>query len=214
MTTEEREAAADEKPTRRRRKEARPAEIIEAGLAEFARHGFAAARLDDVARRAGVAKGTIYLYFPDKEALFLAAARSRVGPIFEKVVPMVEAFPGTTRELLRLLFATAHRQIVESDLKVILRIVIGEGERFPALTGFYYEEIVAKGRALLERIVQRGISRGEVRGGAAASLPLVIISPAIMAAIWRLAFERHASIPAEDFLAAHCDLVFDGLLVR
>jgi AcrR family transcriptional regulator len=203
---------AAEKPRRQRRKEARPAELIAAGLQEFAQHGYAATRLDDVARRAGVAKGTIYRYFADKEALFLAAVRMEVGPVFETITGFVEGFPGTTRELLRLVFEVIHRQLVDSELRVLIRIILAEGQRFPVLTELYYRETISKGRALLERIVSRGISRGEVREGAAAALPIVIIAPALMAAIWRMTFDRHAPISSDAFLAAHLDLVFDGLL--
>lgn len=197
---------------RRRRKEARPAELVAAGLQEFARHGYAATRLDDVARRAGVAKGTIYRYFADKEALFLAAVRTEIAPVLEEIAGSIDTFPGTTRDLLRLLITTVHRQLVGSDLGVLMRVIIAEGERFPALTDHYYAETVSKGRLLLQRIVVRGIARGEVRAGAAADLPLVIMAPAIMAAVWRMTFDRHAPISAEAFLAAHLDLVFDGLL--
>jgi AcrR family transcriptional regulator len=182
-------------------------------LQEFARNGFAGTRLDDVARRAGVAKGTIYLYFADKEALFMAAARSRVRPVIEEMAGFVDSYPGSTRELLRLMFEALHRQLVESDLKVLIRIIVAEGDRFPALTGHYYEEVIAKGRELLERVISRGLGRGEVRAGAAADLPIVLVAPVIMAAIWRLSFERHAPITPQAFLAAHCDLVFNGLLV-
>lgn len=204
--------AGREAPPRRRRKEARPAELVAAGLAEFARHGYAATRLEDVARRAGVAKGTIYRYFADKEALFLAAVRTEVAPVFDEVVGLVDAYPGTTRDLLGLLIGAVHRQLVGSELRVLMRVIIAEGERFPALTEHYYAETVSKGRALLERIVARGLSRGEVRPGAAADLPLVVVAPAIMAALWRMTFDRHAHIDAEAFLAAHLDLVCDGLL--
>lgn len=201
-----------ERTPRRRRKEARPAELVAAGLQEFARHGYAATRLEDVARRAGVAKGTIYRYFADKEALFLAAVRTEIAPVFEEIAGSIDTFPGTTRDLLHLLIATVHRQLVGSDLRVLMRVIIAEGERFPALTEHYYDETVSKGRLLLERIVARGIARGEVREGAVADLPLVIVAPAIMAAIWRMTFDRHAPIAAEAFLAAHLDLVFHGLL--
>lgn len=196
----------------RRRKEARPTELIDAGLKEFALHGFAGARLEDVARRAGVVKGTIYRYFSDKEALFLAAVRSEITPVFDEIAGFVDAFPGSTRELLQLIIEAIHRQLVNSDLRVLVRIIIAEGERFPVLTELYYRETISKGRALLEQIVARGIERGEVRMGATADLPLVIVAPAIMAAIWRMTFERHAPISSEAFLAAHIDLVLNGLL--
>jgi AcrR family transcriptional regulator len=207
------EPASPAKSSRKRRKEARPAELIEAGLQEFAKNGFAGTRLDDVAQRAGVAKGTIYLYFADKEALFMAAARSRVSPVLDEMAGFVDGYPGTTRDLLRFMFGTLHQQLVESDLKVLIRIIIAEGERFPAVTGYYYDEVISKGRALLERVIRRGLARGEVRTGAAADLPVILFAPALMAAVWRLCFDRHASISPEAFLAAHCNLVFDGLLV-
>jgi hypothetical protein len=107
-----------------------------------------------------------------------------------------------------------HRELVESELRIIIRIIIAEGERFPALPELYYREVIAKGRALLDRIVARGIERGEVRQGAAADLPLVLVAPAIMAAIWRMTFQRHAPIAEGAFLAAHLDLVFAGLLTE
>jgi AcrR family transcriptional regulator len=197
---------------RRRRKEARPAELVKAGLEEFALNGFAGTRLDDVARRAGVAKGTIYRYFADKEALFLAAVRTEVAPVFEQIIGFVDGYPGTTRDLLKLMFETIHRQLVNSDLRVLVRIIIAEGERFPALTELYYTETISKGRALLEQIVARGIARGEVRQGAAANLPLVLVAPALMAASWRMTFDRYAHISSEAFLDAHIDVVFNGLL--
>jgi len=197
---------------RRRRKEARPAELVKAGLEEFAVNGFAGTRLDDVARRAGVAKGTIYRYFADKEALFLAAVRTEVAPMFEQIIGFVDGYPGTTRDLLKLIFETIHRQLVNSDLRVLIRIIIAEGERFPTLTELYYTETISKGRALLEQIVARGIARGEVRQGPAANLPLVLVAPALMAAIWRMTFDQYSHISSEAFLDAHIDVVFNGLL--
>jgi AcrR family transcriptional regulator len=203
-----------DQPARKRRKDARPGELIEAGLKEFATRGFAATRLEDVAKRAGVAKGTIYRYFADKEALFLAAMRLRVSPLHEQASAFIDVFPGTTRELLTLLFSLVHEQMVNSDMRTLMRVVIAEGENFPALTEHYYTESVAKGREIIGRVIERGIARGEVRPGAAADLPIVVMAPAIMAAIWRMTFERHAPIAPEAFMAAHLDLVFDGLLTR
>jgi AcrR family transcriptional regulator len=208
------DAGRMERPKRQRRKEARPAELIEAGLQEFALKGFAATKMEDVARRAGVAKGTIYRYFDDKEALFLAAMRLRVAPLFDQIAAFVDAFPGTTRDLLTLVFRLAHERMVNSDLRTLMRVVIAEGDNFPALTEHYYAESVAKGRELIGRIVKRGLARGEVRQGAAAELPIVVMAPAIMAAVWRMTFDRHAPISTEAFIQAHLDLVFDGLLAR
>jgi AcrR family transcriptional regulator len=192
---------------RRRRKEARPAEIIEAGFAEFAEKGFAAARLDDVARRAGVAKGTIYRYFENKEALFLAAVRSRVASALSDVAGLLETSPLPTRDLLRAMVSALYGRMVEGDLRLLMRVVIAESGTFPELAEAYHGETVARGRVLLGRLVQRGIARGEIRPGALTSLPEVLMAPAIMAVIWKLTFDRFDPIATDRFLAAHLDLI-------
>ncbi len=199
---------------RRRRKEARPAEIVEAGLLEFADKGFAAARLEDVATRAGIAKGTIYRYFESKEALFEAALLSRAMPVLDGVEAAVDTFPGSSEDLLRLLITRIHAELVGSDLHILLRVIIADGVRFPAISEAYYHRILSKGRALLRRIVERGVARGEFEAGAAADLPMVAIAPALMAAIWRMTFDRYDPIVPERFLAAHLDLVLNGLRKR
>lgn len=203
---------------RKRRKEARPAEIIEAGLQEFALHGLAGARMDDVAQRAGIAKGTIYRYFEDKESLFIAAIRARI-PLFdgdaEQVFgQLIDAFPGKSSDLLRLIFARVYSTIENPEARVLMRILIAEGARFPALTELYHREVISRARALLTRIVDRGIARGEFRPGPAASLPMMLVSPMLMGAIWKMNFDRHEPIPTETFLQAHIDLVLQGLEKR
>ncbi len=199
---------------RRRRKEARPAEIIAAGLVEFAEKGFAATRLDDVAARAGIAKGTIYRYFPNKEALFEAAIVSRVAPVLDGVEAAIDGFPGSSADLLQLLLERVHRELVDSDARILMRVIIAEGARFPAIAEAHYTHSIAKGRLILERIVARGVASGEFRPGAAADLPMVVVAPALMAAIWRTVFEPFAPVPPERFLAAHLDLVLHGLSAR
>lgn len=196
---------------RQRRKEARPAEIIEAGIAEFATNGFARTRLDDVAKRAGVAKGTIYLYFPDKEALFVSAVRSRVAPLLEQMGQFADGFEGSSADLLENVIRTAHARMLASDLSVLIRILIAEGAAFPQLTEFYYRESISKARALLERIVRRGVKSGEFREGPAARLSMVLMAPVIMAAVWKMTFDRHAPVSPKDFLEAHLDLALGAL---
>jgi AcrR family transcriptional regulator len=211
------EAAPSTGPARRRtprRKAERPAELLDAAFAEFAARGYAAARLDDIAERAGVVKGTIYRYFADKQALFEAVVASRVSTALGDLAGIVDAFPGSTRDLVELAVTSAHRMLRQSELPVFLRILVAEGANFPALPEAYYRETVAKGRALIERIVARGVARGEVRPGPAADLAIVVMAPAIMAAVWEITFQRFAPIPAERFRAAHLDLVLNGLLVE
>ncbi len=199
-------------PRRKRRKAARPAEIIEAALQEFAANGYAATRLEDVARRAGVAKGTIYLYFDGKQALFMAVVRSFASPTFDMLGGLVDSYPGTAGDLLRELFRILHMKFVNSEMRSIMKIMIAEGEKFPELTEFYYRENVSRALPIMKRIVDRGIASGEFRKGAVADLPQVIVAPAIMAALWKMTFEPYAPIEPERFYEAHVDLVLNGLL--
>ncbi|MBL4646238.1 MAG: TetR family transcriptional regulator [Hyphomicrobiales bacterium] len=215
MTTEKPDIGATAKaPRRKRRKEARPGEIIAAGLLEFADKGYAATRLDDVAKRAGVAKGTIYRYFDDKQALFLAAVQSHAVPTVGLLEKFVTEFDGTTRELLNQLFRIVHAKLVQGDLQILMRIIITEGRHFPELTELYYKEGVSKGQAILAKIIKRGIERGEIRDDAAAALPIIILAPAIMAIIWKMTFNHLHPVDPDTFFAAHVDLVLNGLLVH
>lgn len=199
------------KPVRKRRKDDRPGEIIAAGLAEFAEKGFAAARLDDVARRAGVAKGTIYRYFESKEALFMAAMELLATPAFADLEQIVRTAPLPTRDLMKALITKAHLLLSDGDLPILMNIIISEGRNFPQLTDLYYEQGVARGRRLLGLLVERGIERGELKANAATNLPLVLVAPAIMAAVWGMTFSARHPISPEQFLKAHLDLVFEGI---
>jgi AcrR family transcriptional regulator len=195
----------------RPRKEQRPAEILAAGFREFAEKGFDGARLDNVAARAGVAKGTLYLYYDSKEALFEAAVRSRVSPMLDRAVRLVDFYPGPTRFLLRMIFKMMYRRIAEEDVRTIMRIMIAEGSRFPALTEFYYREFISKIVEVLGKVVERGIKRGELRDGAASRLPQILIAPGIMAAVWHMTFQPYHPIALDQFLEAHIDLIMNGI---
>lgn len=201
-------------PKRRRRKDARPTEIIEAGLREFAESGFAGTKLEDVAQRAGIVKGTIYRYFESKEALFEAAVRSRFKPFVAEVEELVGAFPGSSADLLRMVMRQIYSRMFEPDIQALMRIIISEGQRFPAITEFYHRETITKGRQMIAAIVQRGVGRGEFRAGAATDLPIVIVAPAIMAAVWTMTFQRFDPLDLEKFAAAHADLALNGILTR
>lgn len=194
-----------------RRKEARPAELIEAGLEEFALNGFAATRLEDVAKRAGVVKGTIYRYFADKEALFEAAVRTKLPAIADPA--MIDAFEGTTRELLVLLLERLYGQVIASNVRGLLRIILSEGNKFPALVELYHRAVVQRGRPLLRRIVARGVARGEIRADHPKLMPMMIIAPALMATLWTMTFDRLESIPLDRFFEAHVELLTRGLLL-
>lgn len=204
----------DKAPRRQRRKDDRPGEIIAAGLAEFARNGFAATRLSDIARRAGVAKGTIYRYFDSKEALFEAAVRSRVIGSMDEVQSMIAAHDGPTEQLLAALLDKIYAEFVGSDVAILMRILIGEGHRFPKLVAFYHREALSQGQDVLGQIVARGIERGEIAATPAATEPRLIMAPAFMAAIWEATFGAIAPLDRARFREAHLDMLTRGLLNR
>jgi AcrR family transcriptional regulator len=196
----------------RRRKDARPAEIVAAALAEFGARGFAAARMDDIARRAGAAKGTLFRYFPSKEALFEAAIASRVSPVFETLSALVEAHQGPVMPLLEMALGRIHAEIEEGELPVIIRIIVAEGHRFPAIVEAYHRGSILRGQQLLRAIVARGVASGEFRASAVTELPMVLMAPALMRAVWRMTFDALQPVPAETFREAHLALIRGALL--
>ncbi len=200
-----------ERPQRRRRKEARPAEIIEAGMAEFAEKGFAGARLSDVATRAGIAKGTIYLYFESKEKLFEAVVETKIRSTITEVETMIAGYQGSSDTLLHIIISKLYQEMVLSDKSELMRIIIGEGRRFPEVAKFYYDTVIKNGMEVMTALVQRGIDRGEFRQSAAAEYPRLIMAPAVMATIWRLTFNEFEEIDTDIVMAAHLDLVLNGL---
>lgn len=181
--------------------------IIAAGLDEFIARGFAATRLDDVAKRAGVAKGTIYLHFTDKEALFQELVRTALVPLIGRLMaPPVAG--GSARALLEGFAETFARDVVQTKRGDILRLIIAEGARFPSLAEFYYREVVERGIAGMGRIIEYGIARGEIREAALKRFPQIVVAPAIVAVIWQGLFNKHAPLDAMAMLRVHLDLIF------
>src|SRR5215471_1872475 len=137
-----------------RRKQDRPAEILDAALKVFAQKGFAAARMDDIAKEAGVTKGTIYLYFENKEAVFKSLVRESVGTTIANVATNVQSYEGSARQLLRMVLTRITQLLVEGDRVVLPKIVIGESSNFPWLAEFYRFEIIEKGLQLLTSLIE------------------------------------------------------------
>jgi AcrR family transcriptional regulator len=185
----------------------RRAAIVEAGLEEFVAQGFAATRLDDVARRAGVAKGTIYLHFADKEALFQELVRTALVPLITRLAAPPAA-GGSARAMIESFAETFARDVVATRRGDILRLLIAEGARFPSLADFYYREVVARGMAGMRALIEYGIARGEIRDTGLAQFPQLIAAPAIVAVIWQGLFGRHAPLDAMAMLRVHIDLIF------
>src|ERR1700689_3567012 len=150
--------------TRRRRKAERPQEILEAAFVEFSRNGYASTALDQIAEQAGVTKGTIYVYFENKEHLFISMVREITKGATEIVHGMFETHEGSTAELLRAQFSFIYQHIVEDRRRrEVVRMLIAEAPRFPELTDRYYDEILRPCLDLLKQAIQRGMDRGEIR---------------------------------------------------
>lgn len=203
------------RPPRQRRKDARPQELIEAALQLFSQQGFAGTKIDDIAKSAGVAKGTVYLYFATKEALFEAAVRENISPIFANIEAMSGVDFASTAELLETIIYKIYSELLESPTRrIVIQILITEGSRFPLLAEFYYNEIVAKAKAMLRRVIKYGIDTGELRETPVVTNPEIIMAPAIMAAVWLLNFNHVAPINLKKFAKSHADLVINGLLTK
>jgi AcrR family transcriptional regulator len=146
---------------RERRKEARPGELLDAALDLFVEKGFAATRAEEVAARAGVSKGTLFLYFPSKDELFKAVVRENISGRFQEWNKEFEEFEGNTPDMLRYCMKIWWDRIGAGKASGITKLIMSEARNFPELAAFYHKEVVAPGQELIRRILQRGVDRGE-----------------------------------------------------
>lgn len=197
---------------RRRRKDARPAEILAAARAVFLVNGFALAKVEEIARRAGVSKGTVYLYFPTKEALFEEMVRADFLPLIEGLTKLVMADPEMPAVAqLRLIGETMYREIAGTDRRLITHLVISEGPRFPWLTEFYHREIMGKGKELIRAVLERGEARGEFEADGLKAYPEILMAPTIVGALFAILFARQEPFDMDAFRAAHIEFVLKAL---
>jgi AcrR family transcriptional regulator len=189
MALHQHEDASDHPPRWQRRKDARPTEILAAALAEFVEHGFAATKLEDVARRAGVTKGTLYLYFESKEALFKAVVRETIVPLLTAAERMVDDHAGSPELLLRRLILQWWESLDAAQLAGIPKLVMSEAANFPELAQFWFDEVVQRGRQIFAGVVRRGIEDGAFREVDVDHAVRAMIAPVMMAAIWKHSFE-------------------------
>ncbi len=196
-----------------RRKQARPAEILDAALSVFAEKGYAGTRMDDIARRAGVTKGTIYLYFDNKEAVFKTLVRDSIGATLAGVTANVSNFEGSAKDLLRFALNAMAHLLTTSDRVVLPKIIIAESGNFPELARFYREEIIDKGLALMSSLIERGIAQGEFRRVPVQHAVRLCIAPVLLGAIWRVTFAQFDPEPYDykGLIGTHLDVLFRGL---
>jgi AcrR family transcriptional regulator len=201
-------------PRFERRKDARPGEILDAALELFVERGFAATRLDDVAQRAGVSKGTVYLYFDGKEELFKSVVRSGIVRAIEEAEQTVAAYEGSSADLLRALVAGWWQYIGSTKLSGIPKLMISEAQNFPELARFYYAEVIQRGSRLFESAIERGIRSGEFRPVHVDHTVRAVMAPLIMRSILQHSFLPCAGahdVDAPAYFETMLDLVLNGL---
>jgi len=181
--------------------------ILAAALDEFAAQGFAAARLDDVAKRAGVAKGTIYLYFADKETLFQELIRAQLSPVVGGVIHAAHAdIP--LRQFAEQLIEVFVREVFGTRRKDVIRLIITEGPRFPKLAEFYYHEVIARVLEAVRALLRRAVERGELKDDTLVRHPQLLAAPGIVAIMWSGLFDRFEPLDLRAMMRAHFDMLF------
>jgi AcrR family transcriptional regulator len=181
--------------------------IVKAALQEFTRNGFAAARMDDIARRAGVAKGTIYLRFKDKEALFEAIIRQEISPLVNAAATAPEPAE-SVRAFLERTVMPLLRDPGRARRTAVLRLLISEATRFPKLAEFYFRAIVEPGLKIFGGLARRAFETGELSNDAPVRYPQLLLAPAILGLLWSGLFERFHPLNMEAMLRAHFDQLF------
>ena len=201
------------KPRWQRRKDARPDEIIQAALEVFAERGFAATKLEDVAKKAGVTKGTIYLYFENKEALFKALIRGTIVPVIAQGEEIAQAFTGSARDLFEKLVREYWRLVGETALASIPRLMIAEAGNFPQLARFYYQEVITRGHRLMAGVLERGIKAGEFKKIDLAVATKLAMAPLMHAVVARKAFAHcmPEGFDVPTYLDTHIELFLHGI---
>src|ERR1700688_4236089 len=194
-------------PARAARAAERRQAIIDAALEEFISRGFAATRLDDIARRAGVAKGTIYLHFKDKESMFEELIRTALVPLIGRL-HAPPPIGGSVRDAVEGFARTFVAEVASTKRGEIVRLIVAEGPRFPAVADFYYREVVSRGLAGMRALIELGVARGDIRQKNLARFPQIVVAPALIAVIWQSLFSKHAPLDVTEMLRVHLDLIF------
>ena len=193
-------------PRYRRRKEDRPKEITAAALDAFAENGFAATRVDDVAKRAGVSKGLLYLYFKTKQELFKAVVKSVVIRRVDRLIENVETTELSSDNFIRGPLLSFLQKIPGSPVAIVIRLLIAEGPRHPDLVDYYYENVVSKGLAAISAFVKRGVDRGEFRQSAVSDLPHLVLAPVMLSIIWGIIF-KDKQLDTDTLIETQIDMI-------
>lgn len=212
------ETSTDGSAKRERRKEARPGELLAAALDLFVEKGFAATRSEEVAQRAGVSKGTLFLYFPTKEDLFKAVVRANIGQTISDGAAELNKFEGSTAQMIPYMLGMWWERFGDTKASGLSKLMMSEATNFPDLAAFYYQEVIEPNHNLVRAMVQRGIDRGEFRPVDVDNAVFNIITPMIYLINWKhsmgCCISAEQQIDPEKYLAAHADMVVHALLKR
>jgi AcrR family transcriptional regulator len=200
-------------PRWRRRKDTRPAEILAAAQEIFGERGYDATRLEDVGRRAGCTKGTVFLYYENKAELFKAAVREALTPMLHDTEQAVETHQGSVRELLKTVLRLRWDHMERTRLSGLVKLLLTETGKYPDLARFYHDEFYDRSQALLRKIIQMGVDRGEFRKLDVEQAARVVVAPLLFAAVWRHTFEPVASSPIEldEYFVTSLEVMLAGL---
>ncbi len=209
--------AASVRAKRERRKDARPGELLQAALELFVEKGFAATKVEEVAKRAGVSKGTLFLYFSSKEELFKAVVRENLSGRFDEWNAMFDCFEGSTPDMLRFCMNSWWERIGSTKAAGISKLMMSEAHNFPELAEFYKAEVIRPGNRLIQRVLQRGIDRGEFRAFDASQAVYTVMAPMLFLALWKSSFgtlgDSHLTLDPHTFMTAQADTLLHGLCV-
>ncbi len=197
-------------PKYQRRKEDRPQEIADAAFEAFAENGYAATRIDDVAKRAGVSKGLTYLYYKTKEDLFKAVVRNVVVRRVDALLVTVQTTELSSEEFIRGPLLDFMKRVPGSPIAIVIRLLISEGPRHPDLVDYYYDNVVARGLEAIRGFVERGVERGEFRRNALELQPQLFLAPMMLSMIWRLVF-ADKELDTDRLMEDQVDLLINSL---
>jgi AcrR family transcriptional regulator len=201
-------SAAKPSPRQRKQKLERQEQILAAALEEFGANGYAATRLEDVAKRAGIAKGTIYLYFRDKERLFRAVVRTLIR---KRIDALTGTLSGSAEELLREMLSQMYRVVRNAKARSIVRMLIAESGKFPQLADIYHREVIGRGLNRVRRVLKKGAATGEFRQTKAAQFPQILVAPGVLAIMWQLLHGERHRLDLDAYSKAHLEFVLDSL---
>ncbi len=203
---------ANPAPRWRRRAEARPEEILDAALAEFTTRGFEAARMEDIAKTAGISKAAIYLYFPSKTALLEALIEAKVAPLARQVETLALSGLADPLMALRMLATAAAHRIGDAHVFAVPRLVIGLSGRFPEIAAYYRTHVVDKARAALEALIEAGKAKGVIRDVDTKAVTRAFIGPLLFEGLWTHVLGGESALgDPQKLIESQFDILLGGL---